>query len=305
MTEIANGGEPLASDATLPLFTGFEPLRIQTSGASIYGVRGGSGPPLLLLHGWPQTHAEWHYIAPRLARDFTVVATDLRGYGDSSKPEDGVGHAGHCKRAMAQDQVELMQQLGFERFAVVGHDRGGRVGHRMALDHAERVTRLAVLDIVPTLEVYSTVTKALATAYYHWFFLIQPAPLPETLIGGKEEFLLRAVLRGQVPKNISEAVFQHYLHCMRQDGTLHAMCEDYRAGAGIDLEHDRADLQRKVACPLLVLWGLKGAMDHLYDVPATWHARASEVHAQGLNCGHWMPEELPDEVYTQLHRFLT
>jgi haloacetate dehalogenase len=298
------GVEPAAADSTLPLFTGFEPIRIQTAGASIYGVRGGSGPPLLLLHGWPQTHAEWHHIAPRLARAFTVVATDLRGYGHSSKPEDGEGHAGHCKRAMAQDQVELMQQLGFERFAVVGHDRGGRVGHRMALDHAERVTRLAVLDIVPTLELYTTVTKALATAYYHWFFLIQPAPFPETLIGGKEEFLLRTVLRGQVPKNISEEVFQHYLSCMRSSGTLHAMCEDYRAGASIDLEHDRADLTRKIACPLQVLWGLKGAMHHLYDVPATWRARASDVRAHGLDCGHWMPEELAEEVYTRLQQFL-
>jgi len=290
-------------ESTLAWFPGFEPIDVQTSGARIRGVKGGSGPPLLLLHGWPQTHAEWQHIAPRLAREFTVVATDLRGYGASSKPADGENHAGHCKRAMAQDQVELMQQLGFQRFAVVGHDRGGRVGHRMALDHAERVTRLAVLDIVPTLELYSTVTKAFATAYYHWFFLIQPAPFPETLLAGKEEFLLRTVLRGQVPKCISEAVFQHYVHCMRDSATAHAMCEDYRAGASLDLEHDRADLGTKIACPLLVLWGRKGAMQHLYDVLATWQARGAEVRGQSLDCGHWMPEELPDEVYARLREF--
>jgi haloacetate dehalogenase len=303
MTDIANGAEPATADSTLELFPGFERLRIQTAGAHIHGVKGGKGPPLLLLHGWPQSHLEWHYIAPRLAREFTVVATDLRGYGDSSKPEDGVNHAAHSKRAMAQDQVEVMEQLGFRRYAVVGHDRGGRVAHRMALDHAERVTRVAVLDIVPTLQLYTSVTKAFATAYYHWFFLIQPAPFPETLLDGKEEFLLRRVLRGQIPKNISDSVFQHYLRCMRQPGTLHAMCEDYRAAASIDLEHDQAD-PRKIACPLLVLWGLKGAMQPLYDVLATWRERASDVRGQGLDCGHWMPEELPDEVYTQLRTFL-
>jgi haloacetate dehalogenase len=303
MSEVPSGAAPPA-DVTRAWFPGFEAIEVQTSDACIRGVKGGSGPPLLLLHGWPQTHAEWQHIAPRLAREFTVVATDLRGYGSSSKPADGVNHAGHSKRAMAQDQVELMQQLGFERFAVVGHDRGGRVGHRMALDHAERVTRLAVLDIVPTLELYSTVSKAFATAYFHWFFLIQPAPLPETLLDGKQETLLRSVLRGQVPGKISEAVFQHYLRCMRNPATLHAMCEDYRAAASIDLEHDRADLSQRIACPLLVLWGRKGAMHALYDVLASWRERAAEVRGQALDCGHWMPEELPDEVYAQLRDFL-
>ena len=285
------------------LFPGFEPLRIQTSGAAIHGVKGGSGPPLLLMHGWPQSHLEWHRVAPRLAQDFTVIATDLRGYGDSSKPEAGTDHAGYSKRAMARDQVEVMEQLGFERFAVIGHDRGGRVAHRMALDHAERITRFAVLDIVPTLEVYSTVTKALATVYYHWFFLIQPAPLPETLIGNNVEAFLRHTLRGQVPANIPEPVFQQYLRCMSAPGTLHAMCEDYRAGASFDLELDRADVGRKVECPLLVLWGLRGAMQKLYDVLATWQARASDVRGKGLNCGHWIPEEVPDELYAELRAF--
>ena len=286
------------------LFPDFESFRIQTSGATINGVKGGSGPPLLLMHGWPQSHAEWHRIAPRLARDFTVIATDLRGYGDSSKPEAGADHAGYSKRAMARDQVELMQQLGFERFAVIGHDRGGRVTHRMALDHAERITRCAVLDIVPTLEVYSTVSKALATVYYHWFFLIQPAPLPETLIGNNVEAFLRHTLRGQIPGNIPEPVFQQYLRCMSAPGTLHAMCEDYRAGASFDLELDRADLERRIECPLLVLWGLRGAMQKLYDVLGTWRTRASDVRGKGLNCGHWIPEEVPDELYAELRAFL-
>lgn len=307
MTEIASGAQPASSAAstnTTSLFPGFEPISIDTAGATIHGVKGGSGPPLLLMHGWPQSHAEWHRIAPQLARDFTVVATDLRGYGDSSKPADGTNHAGHSKREMARDQIEVMEQLGFKRFAVVGHDRGGRVAHRMALDHAERVVRLAVLDIVPTLKLYTTVTKALASSYYHWFFLIQPAPFPETLIGGKEEFMLRGLFRGQMPHNIPDAVFQQYLRCMRDPGTLHAMCEDYRAAAGIDLEHDQADLERKIACPLLVLWGLKGAMHALYDVLATWRERASEATGVGLDCGHWMPEEVPDAVYAQLQAFL-
>lgn len=225
--------------ASLQFFPGFEPLRIDTGEVAINGVKGGSGPPLLLLHGWPQTHVEWHVIAPRLAERFTVIATDLRGYGDSGKPADGEKHEGHSKRSMARDQVALMRTLGHERFAVVGHDRGGRVAHRMALDHPHAVTKLAVLDIVPTLTVYSNVTKALGLAYFHWFLLPQPAPLPETLLGGNEEFFLRSgPFRGLIPNVISDAVFAQYLRCCSDPGTLHSMCEDYRAGATTDLDHD-------------------------------------------------------------------
>ena len=290
---------------TSAFFPSLRPIRIQTTGASINGVIGGSGPPVLLLQGWPQTHIEWQHVAPRLAERFTVVATDLRGYGDSSKPAGGTRHEAYSKRAMAQDQVEVMRQLGFAEFAVVGHDRGGRVAHRMALDHPQVVKRLSVLDIVPTLTVYSTVSKELATAYFHWFFLIQPAPLPETLLGSHAEFFLRNYpLRGLIPHAISDAAFTEYLRCFSDPATLHAMCEDYRAGAGIDLEHDRADLQRKVDCPMLVLWGERGALGLLYDVPATWRERASDVYGKALPGGHWLPEECPEQLATELIAFL-
>jgi haloacetate dehalogenase len=288
----------------MTLVPGFEPIRVETSGATIHGVQGGSGPPLLLMHGWPQTHAEWHYVAPELAKRFTVVAIDLRGYGDSNKPADIPDHASYSKREMARDGVEVMEKLGFARFAVVGHDRGGRVAHRMALDHSERVSRLAIIDIVPTLKVYSTVTKQLATAYYHWFLLIQPAPVPETLLANNAEFFLRTLFGRWMPAAISEDVFAEYLRCFSEPATLHAMCEDYRAAASVDLTHDRADIEKQVACPLLVLWGEHGAMHLLYDVLATWRERASDVRGNALPGGHWLPEELPNEVLVELNAFL-
>ncbi len=297
---------PAPEGSTLRFFPGFKAVRAQTTGAVINGVIGGSGPPVLLLHGWPQTHIEWHRLAPMLAKRFTIVAADLRGYGDSSKPPDGVNHEGYSKRAMAHDQVELMQHLGFNSFAVVGHDRGGRVAHRMALDHTDVVTKLAVLDIVPTYKLYTTVAKDFATVYFHWFFLIQPSPLPETLLGHSAEFFLRTwAFGGQMPGAISEPAFAEYLRCFRNPDTLHAMCEDYRAGATIDLDHDRADLGKKVRCPLLALWGAKGAMEGLYNVIATWQERASNVKGKALAGGHWLPEERPDETYTELVSFLT
>jgi haloacetate dehalogenase len=287
-------------------FPGFRPFRLDCSGTAINGVIGGAGPPVLLLHGWPQTHLEWRWAAPQLAQDYTMVATDLRGYGDSSKPAEGERHAGYCKRAMAQDQIEVMRQLGFERFAVVGHDRGGRVAHRMALDHPHAITKIAALDIVPTHTLYTRVTKAFATAYFHWFFLIQPAPLPETLLQGQAEFFLRnAVFRRAIPDSIPEGVFAEYLRCFTDPATLHAMCEDYRAAAGIDLEHDAADLDRRVTQPLLALWGERGAMHQLYDVSRTWCERASDVTAAALPGGHWLPEECPDAVYAALRDFLS
>jgi len=268
-------------------------------------VIGGAGPPVLLLHGWPQTHLEWRATAPRLAQDYTVVATDLRGYGDSSKPPDGEQHAGYSKRAMAQDQIEVMRRLGFERFVVVGHDRGGRVAHRMALDHPHAITKIAVLDIVPTHTLYTGVTKAFATAYFHWFFLIQPAPLPETLLRPQAEFFLRSAVFGRVsPEAIPEDVFAEYLRCFADPATLHAMCEDYRAAASIDLDHDAADLGRRIERPLLVLWGERGAMHHLYDVAGTWRERALTITARALPAGHWLPEECPASVYAALREFL-
>jgi haloacetate dehalogenase len=297
---------PAPIGSTLRFFPGFEAFRIETEAATINGVRGGRGPPLLLLHGYPQTHAEWHRVAPALAERFTVVATDLRGYGDSSQPADGLNHEGYSKRSMALDQVAVMRRLGFSRFAVVGHDRGGRVGHRMALDHPQAVSRLAVLDIVPTHRLYSSVTKQFASVYYHWFFLIQPAPLPETLIENSADFYLRnANFRGLIPGVIGEDLYQEYLRCYRNPAALHAMCEDYRAGASIDLEHDRADLGAKVECPLLAIWGSTGAMDPLYDVLATWRERASDVRGKSIPGGHWLPEELPDALTAELIPFFS
>jgi haloacetate dehalogenase len=279
------------------LFPGFQTGKIQTSGAAIQAVWGGQGPPVLLLHGHPQSHAEWHIVAPQLAREFTVVAADLRGYGDSSKPADGVNHAGYSKRAMAQDQVEVMKHLGFEKFALVGHDRGGRVAHRMMLDHADRITKGVVIDIVPTHKVYHSVTKELATAYYHWFFLIQPAPFPETVVGRSLESFVRQ--GSSTPEAYAE-----YMRAFRDPATVHAACEDYRAGASIDLEHDEADMNRKIACPLLVLWAEKGAMHRLFDVLATWRERASDVRGKPLPGGHFLPEELPDQTLAELRAFL-
>jgi haloacetate dehalogenase len=288
------------------MFEEFEHLSIKTTGAIINVIKAGTGSPVLLLHGYPQTHVMWHKIAPRLAQEFTVVLPDLRGYGDSSKPADGDNHFGYSKRATAQDQVEVMEQLGFTQFAVVGHDRGARVAHRLTLDHAARVTKLAVLDIVPTYYVYHHVDKTLATAYYHWFFLIQPAPFPETLIGGNPEFYLNSLLGiGRLkPQAITPAAFAEYLRCFRDPATIHASCEDYRAAATIDLTHDEADLARKIACPVLALWGEKGFLHKNYDVPAVWRERAVNVTGKALPCGHFLAEEAPEETLTELRNFL-
>ncbi len=212
----------------------------------------------------------WHKVAPLLVNDFTVIATDLRGYGDSSKPPGGADHSGYSKRAMAQDQVEVMSRLGFETFAVAGHDRGGRVAHRMALDHADRITRLAVLDIVPTHRLYADSTREFASAYFWWFFLIQPALRLETLIGNSVEFWMKEKFGKAAPGAITAAAFAEYLRCYQKPEAIHASCEDYRAAASIDLVHDRADMDRKIGCPLLALWAERAPMHRLYDVAATW-----------------------------------
>ncbi len=279
---------------------------VQTSSVRVRCAVSGGGPPLLLLHGHPQTHATWHKVAPVLAERFTVVAADLRGYGDSDKPAGGEGHANYSKRTMAQDQVELMAALGFERFAVVGHDRGGRVAHRMALDHAAAVERLAVLDIAPTATMYALTNKEFATRYFWWFFLIQPYPLPERLIDADPEFFLRCHIDGQIktPGAVDPAVFAEYLRCYRDPATRHAICEDYRAAASIDLEHDAADADRKVAVPLLALWGAKGTVGALYDVLQTWREKAAHVSGRALDCGHGLQEEAPAETAAELLAFL-
>ena len=286
------------------LFPGFKAQQLETSGATIHTLVGGSGPPLLLIHGYPQTHVEWHKIAGRLAEQFTVVMTDLRGYGDSSKPPGGDNHVNYSKRAMALDNVEVMRSLGFDRFAVVGHDRGGRVTWRMAVEHPERVTRAAILDIVPL--PYSTVTRPFATEYFHWFFLIQPAPFPETLIGNSVEFYLRSrFLRSSASSAIftPEAVAE-YLRCFKDPAAIHGSCEDYRAGATIDIEHSNGDGDKKVQCPLLILWGQRGTVGRLYDAMAIWRQHAVSVVGKPLPAGHFLPEELPDETLAELLSFL-
>lgn len=285
------------------MFEGFEKGAVETPGAVINFVRAGDGPPLLLLHGYPQTLAMWHRIAPRLAERFTVIAADLRGYGASGKPEGGADHAGYSKRAMAQDQVEMMRRLGFEQFFLAGHDRGGRVGHRMALDHPRRVKKLAVLDIVPTRTMFAQVNQYLATVYYHWYFLIQPFDLPERMIGADPEFFLRNFFSRLGAGALSPEAVDAYLRAFRDPAVIHATCEDYRAAASIDLEHDAADLAARVACPLLVLWGGKGRIAQAFDVLATWRERAGDVRGRALPCGHYLPEEAPEETLEELLQF--
>jgi haloacetate dehalogenase len=266
----------------------------------------GEGPPLLLLHGYPQTRLMWRHVAPALARRFTVVAADLRGYGKSSKPPGDPAHATYSKRAMAADQVGLMRALGHERFAVVGHDRGARVAHRMALDHPDAVARLGVIDIAPTRHLFEGVDQAFATAYYHWFFLIQPDGLPERMIGADPEWFLRETVRrwSAVENAIDEAALAAYVAAFADPATIHASCEDYRAAASIDLEHDRADAGRRVACPTLALWGARGAMARLYDLAEVWRGYAEELTVATADCGHFVPEEDPAGTLAALEPFL-
>jgi haloacetate dehalogenase len=290
-------------------FEHFEAKAYDVDGTRIHARTGGKGRPLVLLHGFPQTHAIWHRVAQRLADRYTLVMPDLRGYGDSAKPPGAPDHANYSKRVMAADVAGLMRRLGHARYGVVGHDRGGRVAHRLALDHPQAVDRLAVIDIVPTLDMYDRTDMRFASWYYHWFHLIQPAPLPETMIGGDPSFYLRWKLGGwgaHGTSYIEPQALTEYERCFCNPEAIHGACEDYRASAGIDLEHDRASRQhgQKVMCDMLVLWGTRGVIQQLYEPLALWRAQcARRVQGRALDCGHFIPEERPDDVAAEIAAF--
>ena len=287
---------------------GFDTRRIETGeGVSIHVRTAGQGAPVLMLHGHPQTLSTWHAVAPALAETHRVVLMDLRGYGASAKPPSPPDHSAYAKRTMARDAAAVMRHLGHDSYAVVGHDRGGRVAHRLALDD-DAVERVAVLDIAPTLHMYERTDMAFAKAYFWWFFLIQPEPLPERMIGADPEFFLRSHLKHQsrtagVPR---EELVAEYLRHYDDPAAIHAICEDYRAASTIDLVHDRADRDhgRALTVPLLALWGAEGTVGRLYDVLETWREVADDVRGRGLACGHLLQEERPDEVLAELRGFL-
>jgi len=293
----------------MAFFPGFRRELIDVgSGVGIRAVVGPKrpGPAVLLLHGYPQTHVIWHAVAPRLAERFNVVATDLRGYGDSAKPATTPDHAPYAKRAMAADQVALMRALGFDRFHLVGHDRGGRVGHRLAMDHAASVLSLTVLDIAPTLAMYEATDEAFARGYWHWFYLIRPAPVPERMIGAHPGLYLRDKMGESIARNVfAPEAWAEYVRCFTP-GTIHASCEDYRAAASIDLEHDRADREagRKLACPVMALWGALGIVEKCFRPLDEWRRVADDVRGRALPCGHYIPEEQPRALLEDLEAFI-
>jgi haloacetate dehalogenase len=284
----------------------FSESDVAVTDTSIHLRAGGQGPPLLLLHGYPQTHVMWHRVAPGLTNHFRVICADLRGYGDSGKPESTPDHGTYSKRAMARDMVELMAVLGYRQFFVAGHDRGARVAHRMALDHPQAVRKACVMDIAPTRHMFHSTNQAFATGYYHWFFLIQPDGLPERLIGADPEYYLREKLRRWAAPGarFDDTAVAEYLRCFRRPEVIHASCEDYRAAASIDLLHDDADFgRRRIDCPLLVLWGAQGFVNRSYDVLPVWRDYARHVEGGTVPSGHFLPEEAPEEVTAEMLRF--
>ena len=308
------GASAMPQTPRAEFFEGFKREQVKTSGTTINAIYGGNknGPPLLLLHGIPETHVLWRKVAPALARDYFLVMTDLRGYGDSGKPPGGGDHFAYSKRAMAQDQVEVMKHLGFEKFALVGHDRGGRAAHRLALDHPEVLSKLVILDIVPTYLLYQDITQEFATIFYHWFLLVQPPPFPETMVANSAEYFLKCTLlwlggskiTDPLPDWISPEVFREYFRTFRSPETIHAICEDYRAAASIDLAHDKADLDKKIQCPLLVLWSEKGPFHRMYNVLQTWRDRALQAQGKSFPTGHFLPEQMPQETTQEIQAFL-
>jgi len=291
-----------------PLFPGFESELIEVNGVKIMARKGGSGQPLLLLHGHPQTHAIWHRVAQQLAKSHTVVMTDLRGYGDSSKPQGSHDHLNYSKRVMALDQIEVMRHFGFSEFDVLAHDRGARVAHRLALDHPKAVKRLVLLDIAPTLVMYEKTSNQFARSYWHWFFLIQPAPMPERLIEADPSAYVRDVLgrrsAGLAP--FDARALAEYVRCIELPGAAHGLCEDYRASASIDLIHDQLDIDTKnfLHQPLLVLWGEQGVVNQCFEPLKEWSKLAVNVKGHALPCGHYIPEEAPELMLSQVQSFL-
>jgi haloacetate dehalogenase len=291
------------------MFDGFELEHCAVEGLAIrtrHRLSRGK-PPLLLLHGNPQTHFMWHAVAPRLAERYSVVATDLTGYGESAKPPTTADHAPYSKRAMARTQVALMRRFGFERFFVAGHDRGGRVAYRMALDDPERVEKLAVLDIVPTWEAYKRADMAFGMSYFHWFFLAQPFDLPERLIGAEPDLYWQRHTSREPkgPGFFAPEALADYLRCFRDPATIHAICEDYRAAATVDMDHDEADRRagHPIDPPVLALWGARGRLEAWYDVLQIWREWARDVRGRALDCGHYLPEERPEEVVAEFEAF--
>lgn len=286
----------------------FTRQQLQVNGVSINLRHGGNGPPLLLLHGFPQTHVIWHKVADRLAQHYTLVMPDLRGYGDSSKPQGAVDHGNYSKRVMAQDMLEVMRMLGFDSFFVGAHDRGARVAHRLALDHPDAIRKLIIIDIAPTRTMYEHTSKAFATLYYHWFFLIQPFPLPETLIGNNASYFLRTTLGSWGTTStgfFDPAAFAEYERCFCTPEAIHAACEDYRAAATIDLEHDADHEVNKIRCPTHIVWGERGVVGRLFHPLEDWQAKCEQpVTGKVLPAGHFIPDEAPDLLLTELLAFL-
>jgi haloacetate dehalogenase len=290
------------------MFPGFERFDVDTNGTRIHGRRGGHGPPLLLLHGIPETHLMWHRIAPTLAETHTVVATDLRGFGDSSAPASTPDHSPYSMREIARDQVEVMRELGFERFSVVGHDRGARCAYRMALDHPQAVTKLAVLDVVPTSDAFRLADKDFSLGYWVWSFLAAPAPVPERLIAGAPDVVVDHMLDAwsDVPDAFPADVRAEYVAKFRDPATVHAICEEYRAAATLDVRHDEYDRwKRRIECPVLVLWSHSGPVASWYEPLDLWREWADDVRGSHIAAGHFMAEEAPDETARHLVGFLS
>ena len=287
----------------------FKHERLDVNGVTINLHQGGNGPPLLLMHGYPQTHVIWHQIADRLAQHYTLVMPDLRGYGDSSRPEGAPDHGNYSKRVMAQDMADVMRALGHDGYFVCGHDRGARVAHRLALDHPAAVSKMMLLDISPTSTMYGATDQAFATAYFHWFMLIQPKPLAETLVGNSAAFLLKAFLGGWGSSGhvyIDPAAMAEYERCFIRPDAIHAACEDYRAAASIDLEHDAADADHRITCPLHLIWGKDGVVGRMFDPLADWAAKCSgPVTGIAFSSGHFIPEQRPDELLDEMLRFFS